>query len=155
MKTNMLLTILLAGMTLFLANCSKSNDSSTNTANSCQAGYVYTQAGCLPQNTAICGSANYGYSNGQCYAQITQTNSCTAGYVNTQMGCLPQGTCQVNQGYYNGQCFPAVNTGVGGIGGSCQAGYVGTQMGCLPQGTCTYYGPNYGYLNGYCYPRTY
>ncbi|MBO9665811.1 MAG: hypothetical protein J7501_03255 [Bdellovibrio sp.] len=120
MKTNMLLTILLAGMTLFLANCSKSNNSGT-TATTCASGQVNTTAGC-GYVSSYC-SANTALVNGYC--QPISSTSTTgpvcqgkSGYVGTQIGCLPEGTCSAYRGYYGvayygyttsrgtAECFP-------------------------------------------------
>ncbi|UYL09518.1 hypothetical protein B9G69_002885 [Bdellovibrio sp. SKB1291214] len=136
MNTKYLLTILLAGLTLFLANCSKSNSSgSSTTAGSCSAGYVYTtQYGCLP--TAYCTqnglSADYGYNQ--------STNQCIQGtysYGNTTSGSP---TCNGMTGYVsvNGTCLPEAGcTQYRGQNGVAFYGYkVSTtgQWACYPQG---------------------
>ena len=136
MKTsNMLLTILLAGMTLFLANCSKSNGSSNNNSSSCGTGYVWTTQtnSCLP--TAYCTqnglSADYGYNQAtnQCvqgttnYGGTSGTPVCNGqqGYVSVNGTCLPEAGCSQYRGQ-NGVAFYGYKVGTTG------------QWACYPQG---------------------
>lgn len=110
--TKMLLTIILTGMTLFLANCSKSSNSgSSNTNGSCSTGQVYTtQYGCLPtEYCAARGYTNYGYnaSTQQCiigstynYNNGTTNGTCQTGYVPVNSTCLPTAQC-TQMGYSN------------------------------------------------------
>ncbi len=139
MKTKYLLTILLTGMTLFLANCSKSNSSgsSTTAAGSCSAGSVWvTQTNsCLP--TAYCTqnglSADYGYN--------AATNQCIQGtysYGNSTTTGTP--TCNGMSGYVsvNGTCLPEQGcTQYRGQNGVAYYGYRVNSYGqwaCYPQG---------------------
>ena len=132
LKTNLTNILLLVGMTLLLANCSNSSDSTTATG-SCASGQVYTQMGCLSTNTSICGtSAAYGYWSGGTY----------------------------NGTYYNAGCYAATTTSTATSTLTCNASdYVQTAMGSLQAGSCaTYcsqYGKRYGYYNGMCYPSVY
>ncbi|WP_413584732.1 hypothetical protein [Bdellovibrio sp. HCB274] len=138
MKTKTILTILLTGMTLFLANCSKSNSngSSNTAANSCGVGYAYVNnKGCLP--TAQCTQMGYATNFGFDYT----TNTCIAGTYGGSSTTTGTPTC-------NGQ-----------------SGYVLVNGTCLPEAGCTQYrGQNgvafYGYkINSYnqwaCYPQNY
>lgn len=142
MKTKYLLTILLTGMTLFLANCSKSNSNgastttSTGTYNSCSAGYVWvTQTNsCLP--TAVCTqhglSADYGYNQA--------TNQCIQGtYSNGTTTTSGSPVCNGMSGYVsvNGTCLPEQGcTQYRGQNGVAYYGYRsnGSQWACYPQG---------------------
>ena len=98
---------------------------------SCSSGYVYTQMGCLAQNTSSCGSSAYGYWSGGSY----------------------------NGTYYNAGCYAATTTSTSSTLTCSSTDYVQTSIGSLQAGSCaTYcsqYGKRYGYYNGMCYPSLY
>lgn len=98
---------------------------------SCSSGYVYTQMGCLVQNTSQCGSSAYGYWSGGTY----------------------------NGTYYNAGCYAATTTSTSSSLTCNSSDYVQTAIGSLQAGSCaTYcsqYGKRYGYYNGMCYPSIY
>jgi hypothetical protein len=105
---------------------------STASSGTCSSGYVYTQMGCLTQNTSTCGSSAYGYWSGGTY----------------------------NGTYINAGCYAATTTSTATTSLTCNASdYVQTAMGSLQAGSCaTYcsqYGKRYGYYNGMCYPSIY
>lgn len=72
------------GLVILAAACQKSGGGSNNTnyANSCGAGYVYTQQlGCLPQGNCPAGSGSY---NGQCVSGIQSNGLTNCGYYGQQ-----------------------------------------------------------------------
>jgi len=117
MKTTIFKVIFAVGALFALANCSKSDDSSSGTV--CQANQVYTQQGCL--SSLQCNGTG-GWNGSQCLPMINNgyNNGLGNGMVCTQMGALPVGACSglaqftpqyPNYGFYQGMCYPVINQG--------------------------------------------
>lgn len=153
MKTTIFKVIFAVGALFALANCSKSDDSTSN-GQMCSANQVYAQqyGGCLnqgncaygqgqmPNGQCVQGTLGGGYNNsngncgaGQVYADI---GSVTGGYGQQRLTCLPIGTCnqlaQFNQanpnyGFYQSgnqaMCVPAYSGGMYNNGGYNNGGY--------------------------------
>lgn len=140
MKTTIFKLVFAVGALFALANCSKSDDSSSNRGY-CSGNQVYSQqyGGCLNQGNCAYGQGQM--PNGQCVQGTigggynNGSNMCGAGQVYADIGavrgtgqqltCLPVGSCAQlqqfnpqypNYGFYqigNGQavCVPAYNNG--------------------------------------------
>jgi hypothetical protein len=114
-------------------------------ANGCQAGYVMTQDGCLPQGSCPAGegqvtqgaggynggyggyNGSYGGYNGSgCLPQVSigTNGNCSGGaYYSNNYGCLAQGGCPYGELMYNGTCMMMNNLSLSGIGGGGNFGY--------------------------------
>lgn len=117
MKTTIFKVIFAVGALFALANCSKSDDSSSATV--CSANQVYTQQGCL--SSLQCNGTG-GWNGSQCLPMINNgynNGGLANGMVCTQIGPLPVGACAGlnrqqypgNYGFYQGNCYPEINQG--------------------------------------------
>ena len=147
-----------------MSACGSSDAPATNTssAQSCQAGYVGTTSGCVPQGQSCSVNNTTGtLYNGQCL-QITSTGtntSCPAGQTslvsygcqNTTSSCTVSGS-NVPGMIYNNTCVQ-VNTSTYGSGTSCPGGQTSLlNYGCQnTTSTCTVSGSN---LPGMIYNNT-
>jgi hypothetical protein len=116
-----LTTLAVLGASLFfLSGCGNTNSNPApgqypqyGYNNTCQAGSVNTQYGCLPQGNCQFGFAMY---NNSCIPavqqQFNQNVQCPSGQFNTQFGCRTQGNCQYGYASYNNSCIPVVNNNI-------------------------------------------
>ncbi len=167
MKRTFVYALATLGVALLMSAC-KNNDggsASVSPYGVCQAGYIQTQYGCLPQSSCPVGQAMYNNTciPGTVGGQYPGGQMCQAGYLQTQYGCLPQGSCQAGQAMYNNTCIP------GTVGGQYPGGqypgqygnqYLGGQYpngypyGSYPYGSTYYqypYGSSYGNTGYYWY----